>query len=61
MGDGCVQLLRTLADVGAAPPQLELLHATAGGDDAAPARKLALLADEVAWPLRALGRAMSHA
>jgi hypothetical protein len=57
VGDGCAQLLRTLADVGAAPPQLDMLQATADAAvEGSPALELALLADEVAWQLRALDR-----
>lgn len=58
VGDGCAQLLRTLADVGAAPPQLDMLQTSnaAGAESDSPALELALLADEVAWQLRALNR-----
>jgi hypothetical protein len=57
VGDRCSQLLRTLADVGAAPPQLEMLDAALPADVAdSPALELSLLADEVAWQLRALNR-----
>jgi hypothetical protein len=58
VGDACAQLLRTLADVGAALPQLDMLQ-TAKADEAEAgslALELAMLADEVAWQLRALNR-----
>lgn len=55
VGDGCAQLLRTLADVGAAPAQLDMLDAVDDGADS-PALELSLLADETAWQLRALNR-----
>lgn len=59
VGERCAQLLRTLADVGVAPPQLEMLGADAlgdGDDDDTPAIELSLLVAEVAWQLRALNR-----
>ncbi len=57
VGERCAQLLRTLADVGVAPAQLDMLDSLTPDERAeGPGRELAMLADEAAWQLRALNR-----
>lgn len=54
VSDRCGEVLRSMADAGVAPPQLEMLEAVGG--DGGDALELALLADEAAWQLRMVGR-----